>query len=71
VEQLPPALHLGIGAVPDLPPDSVRRVGVGQPLGDDALEVKPLDGPKQVSAATPDAKDGGSTVLVFFMSDKA
>jgi hypothetical protein len=37
MEQVPPALHLGVGPIPDLPPDGVRRVGVGHPLGHDTL----------------------------------
>jgi hypothetical protein len=47
VEEVPPTFHLGVGAVPDLPPDGVRAVWVGQPLGDDALEVQPLNSPEQ------------------------
>jgi hypothetical protein len=48
MEQLSPSLHLGVGPVPDLPPDGVGRVGVHESLGHDALEVKPLDGREEV-----------------------
>jgi hypothetical protein len=50
MKQVSPTLHLRVGAVPELPPDGVRRIGESQPLGNDALEVKPLDGPKEITA---------------------
>jgi hypothetical protein len=58
VEQFPTAGHLGVGAVPDLWPDGIRRVGIGKSLGDDALEVEPLDRCEEVPPLPADAKDG-------------
>jgi len=43
VDELPPTLHLGVGAVPDLPPDRIWGVRVGKALSHDTLQVQPLD----------------------------
>jgi hypothetical protein len=56
VEQLPPPRHLGVGGIPDLPPHSIGRVGVGQPLGHDPLEIEPLHRGEEVSPSTSDTE---------------
>lgn len=56
MKEISPALHLGVRAVPNLPPNGVRREGVGQPLGDDPLEVKPLKSSEEVTAPPLDAE---------------
>jgi len=53
----PPALHLHIGAISDLPPDGIGVVRVQQPLGDDALEIQPLNGPKEITTPTTNTED--------------
>jgi hypothetical protein len=49
--------HLSIGPVPDLSPDGVGRVGVGQPLGHDALEAQSLHGSEEVACAATTPED--------------
>jgi hypothetical protein len=49
LEEVPSPLCLGISRILDLIPHSLQRVGIGLPLGHDALEVQPLGGLKQLA----------------------
>ena len=40
------------------------RIGLGEPLGNDALEVEPLNRREQISSSTPDIEHRDSEVLV-------
>jgi hypothetical protein len=47
LEQLTPALCLGVGRVLDLVLDGFRPIGVGLPLRHDTLEIQPAGGLEQ------------------------
>lgn len=58
MEKLTARRHLRVEAVPNLPPDCGRCIGIGHPLGDDSLEIQPLGSTEEVSPAPTHAKNG-------------